>query len=456
LVFGGIKVSWQIAVKIFIKKVNMQRDSKAVGNHAELVKVAEVTICITMEGGLEGIGAMLIRMRELTIQALNDTYTTRQKRMIQLEICQLIKEIDGHANRVEFNSMQLLNRSGVGRFFSRTVRPGIPDIPGGNQFGITVGGAPDKTTNIIHHDRVFSPASGGYLESMILLGSTVPGAGSSNFATLRIPPGHHFALVLNCTTPNVLGRYLISLVSPNGTIFGLHPGSIFDPDDFRVGYEGLISVSMDTSYGHFRQQANLPLGENGTQGTDFYISNTTSDAVGYWTIMLDNLPDSESSTFTLTIAIDISPDFVPSEPPTEAHAFRFPPYPKVWIQAGANSNQGIQFSTLDVRARTLGVRGLNVTTHDSANNALRAIDSALTQINGYRATIGANMNRLEHTARSLLISSENLQDSESRIRNADMAREKKKFVMANILQQAGVSMLAQANQSKEIILRLLR
>ena len=81
---------------------------------------------------------------------------------------------------------------------------------------------------------------------------------------------------------------------------------------------------------------------------------------------------------------------------------------------------------------------------------------ALHRVNMERAYLGAVQNALEHTIRSLGVSSENLQDSESRIRNADMAREMKQFTLHGILQQASMAMLAQANNASNAVLQLIR
>jgi flagellin len=87
---------------------------------------------------------------------------------------------------------------------------------------------------------------------------------------------------------------------------------------------------------------------------------------------------------------------------------------------------------------------------------INALDSAIDDISSVRANLGAVQNRMDFTMRSLDISSENLQDSESRVRNADVAREMMRFTMSNVLQQAAVSMLSQANQMPQNLLQLLR
>lgn len=96
------------------------------------------------------------------------------------------------------------------------------------------------------------------------------------------------------------------------------------------------------------------------------------------------------------------------------------------------------------------------TTATSFDNQLSAIDVAIGQVSTQRSKLGAAQNRLEHTIKNLDTSSENLQASESRIRDVDMAKEMMEFSKNNILQQAATAMLAQANQAPQGVLQLLR
>ena len=93
---------------------------------------------------------------------------------------------------------------------------------------------------------------------------------------------------------------------------------------------------------------------------------------------------------------------------------------------------------------------------EEISQLVKILDDALRIVNFERANLGAIQNRLEYTERSLSISSENLSDAESRIRNADMAREMMDFMQMNVLFQAGMLMLAQANQLPNTILQLLQ
>lgn len=99
---------------------------------------------------------------------------------------------------------------------------------------------------------------------------------------------------------------------------------------------------------------------------------------------------------------------------------------------------------------------LDIGDHDKATAAVEVINTALTSISDQRAKLGAVQNRLEHTIKNLDTSAENLQASESRIRDVDMAKEMMEFTKNNILQQAAQSMLAQANQAPQGVLQLLR
>jgi len=95
-------------------------------------------------------------------------------------------------------------------------------------------------------------------------------------------------------------------------------------------------------------------------------------------------------------------------------------------------------------------------TPEEANRAIGTLDEALKKINKQRADLGAYQNRLDMTIKGLDIGAENLQASESRIRDTDMAAEMVEFTKDSVLSQAGTAMLAQANQSSQNVLSLLR
>ena len=109
----------------------------------------------------------------------------------------------------------------------------------------------------------------------------------------------------------------------------------------------------------------------------------------------------------------------------------------------------------NVTLEALGVVGESVSTKLGAQTSLSALDDALTRVNSVRADLGAVQNRLQSTTNSLAISDENLSAANSRIRDADLALEVSEMTKNNILMQAGISVLGQANQQSQAALKLL-
>ena len=123
---------------------------------------------------------------------------------------------------------------------------------------------------------------------------------------------------------------------------------------------------------------------------------------------------------------------------------------------GANKDQAITVSIATMSASALTVSSLTVSSQPFANDAIATIDTAITAVSTERSKLGAVQNRLEHTIANLAVASENLTSSESRIRDLDLAAETVAFTKNQILQQAGTAILAQANQSPQAVLQLLR
>ena len=126
------------------------------------------------------------------------------------------------------------------------------------------------------------------------------------------------------------------------------------------------------------------------------------------------------------------------------------------LQIGANEGEDMAISIGDMRSRALGLDAVNVMDRDLASRSITIIDNAIDKVSTQRAKLGAYQNRLEYTINNLTTESENLTSAESRIRDADMAKEMMEFTKLNIMLQAGNSMLAQANQQPQNVLSLIR
>lgn len=125
------------------------------------------------------------------------------------------------------------------------------------------------------------------------------------------------------------------------------------------------------------------------------------------------------------------------------------------IQAGANGGQELTLKLPYISLEKMQIKDLNVLDHSNAAISIDRCDEAINYINTERSRMGAYQNRMEHTVLNNDNSSENLQASESKIRDTDIADEMAKYAKYNILQQAGQSILAQANQTTQGVLSLL-
>jgi len=126
----------------------------------------------------------------------------------------------------------------------------------------------------------------------------------------------------------------------------------------------------------------------------------------------------------------------------------------VVLQAGAGANQTMSLNIASMSVAGLGLTGLTVGTQASAETAITTLSTAINTVSSSRATLGAVQNRLEHTFNFIKVAQENMQASESRIRDVDMASEMVNYTKSQILSQAGMAMLSQANLSSRNVLSL--
>ena len=133
------------------------------------------------------------------------------------------------------------------------------------------------------------------------------------------------------------------------------------------------------------------------------------------------------------------------------------------FQVGANADQNIRAYIGTMTASALGLKDIqgednqiSISSPDEANTTIATLDEALKNVNKQRADLGAYQNRMEMAQKGINVAAENTQAAESRIRDADMAKEMTAYTKDNVLLQASQSMLAQANQSSSSVLSLLQ
>ncbi|MCL2197519.1 MAG: flagellin, partial [Defluviitaleaceae bacterium] len=368
------------------------------------------SMLLTTEGGLEEIGNMLQRTRELLVQAANDTNTQDQRNLIQQEIGQLGREILSMQNRVEFNTNRVL---AMGPMMTDTVlnTAAKMDISANNlsvlasqaeaarrdtqaaidllaelPSGATVTGAAKEAV-----------AKANQLQDLVNFGTVIKGTGLDGVAST-------LAYITDAVKITTTGNAGVQLAAANE----------------RMGAIMSQIAKLETSRGGSIMRGAFNTAQ--TQVRTFVNASSSGNNVAFF-------------------------------------------------QVGANASQGINFD-FETVSRAVAGAGWTVSMLSSVTAApgagsgigngvrlspyVAALDASINDVSSVRANLGAVQNRMDFTMRSLDISSENLQDSESRVRNADVAREMMRFTMSNVLQQASVSMLSQANQMPQNLLQLLR
>ncbi|MDE6990380.1 MAG: flagellar hook protein [Lachnospiraceae bacterium] len=394
----------------------------------------------TAEGALTEVHDMLQRMNELAVKASNGTNALSDRQTIQDEVDQLLTEIDRVSETTKFNETYLLK----GDKDTKTVTVNAQDAGidgtltqnttkatftmdklslgdtikiGGTEY--TIGGQLSEVTASLAN------ISAGELVTIDGTQYTVTD-GDNNADKNILKKDDIIAKVAAGSTVVYKGNTLQAMIKDDGTDLGANSAaqSAVDPKKPQVitaqkAYEMIDQeLRLASSIGATKTSATQTKGfaENATDTTkmDFYITKGTVER-------------KEGLTFALHVGAD----------------------------ADMTNKISVQIDALDTAG--LGIQGLNVkdSSGAAATYAIDAIADAVSHVSAQRSLLGAVQNRLEHTINNLDNVVENTTAAESQIRDTDMATEMVKYSNANILSQAGQSMLAQGNQANQGVLSLL-
>jgi len=448
-----------------------------------------VSMIQTAEGALNEVHSMLQRMRELAVQAANDTLTTEDRRAISSELQNLQQEINAIAGRTTFNGKPLLTGS-----LATSVA---------NNSAFAVGsrlGSEGQVTNItINGNLANGTYTFAYNEANNTLSVTGPGGYAANVTlpldnqpapttlTVNDGSGNGFTLQVTNTfrTVDQLGRALA------GRSIQVNSNNVAATSDLRgnpnttirtaLAHVSAIDVSgalaSDTytfSYNQAAQAITLTRGSDGAAQTiNIGTGYTPVPAGGRFTLNFEALgvrisfetttglstPDDIGfglDRYVLTTSGDGSAHFQVG--PNSGHSYVVE-FSRVLVDDNASTPTVLQIldDALDDFADMVdNSPGDNVQQVNAARDLITALDGAISYVNSVRSQLGAAQNRLEHTIANLGVQHENLTASESRIRDVDMAKEMVTFTRNQILQQAGVAVLSQANAMPQSVLQLLR
>jgi flagellin len=365
-----------------------------------------ISLVQTAEGALNESHSILQRMRELAVQSANDTNTDDDRTQIQKEVNQLSQELSRIGSTTEFNTKSLLNGDRatdglnfqIGANQGQTLNVKIGDARG---YALGVAGAASGTGT--HSATLLATAAG---QDEVLAGNyTVALNDTTNLVELRDSAG---AMVATANAAGTVFTAKDTDATPGDERTYTFANALSAGDTVAVTGAAATQTAVATSK-FTATNSGLEAGNYTVSGTS--VSDSSGKVIGTYAAATGNVTDIADATKVLA-----------------------------------------SFAAKPATIGDFEVKGIDLTSTD----AITKIQSAIDSVSDQRSTLGAVQNRLDHTINNLGVAAENLAASESRIRDTDMAAEMMKFTRAQILSQAGTSMLAQANQAPQGVLSLLR
>ena len=407
----------------------------------------------TAEGALNEVQDMLQRMNELAVQAANGTNSENDRAYIQSEIDQLVTEIDRVAETTKFNETYLLKGDGVG---GKYVDMGATDDT--NATGIKLKAGEDQqraqgtVTYSTDRDAVLTVSattdfSADSTETLTIAGASYALKDYADIDDLAA------AISSNTKVNSVDLTYAKELSATNN-------GSA----DFSLTHtnktttvSGDVTFKVASSFASDSKEVTLKIGNDDItftlatkldeEGNLVFDAETTNQSIASELTDLKMSFTEQDGVFTVKTASTMTVNAAATVDDLEFN---------LHVGADSSNTNKIGVAISNMSADGLGVSGIKVTSEKNATDAIDVIASALQQVSKQRSDLGAVQNRLEHTINNLDNVVENTTAAESRIRDTDMAEQMVKFSNLNILAQAGQSMLAQANQSNQGVLSLIR
>ena len=418
-----------------------------------------ISLAQTAEGAMKASGDILQRVRELSVQSANATNSAGDRQAIQAEVGQLVSELDRISQTTEFNGQKLLDGSfgtqqfQVGANANQTITAATANLRTsgyGNNQVLAAGGAGTLAAAGANSTTAGSLAINGALGSAVITvvvnstakanadlinaqkTSTGVGATARNDTSLAIASTGAYTLTLQ--SDNATTQAVSFSVSATGTSDGL-----------AAAVSAINDQSSKTGLTAALNSAGTAVVLTNASGNDMSISDTTVANAGSVTVQkLDSAGAASGGSAVLTADTTAGTATVVG-----------------YITLDAEKSFAADVTTSSILSADAGstlnkVADLDVTTFTKATDALKTVDSAISFISGQRAKLGALQSRFETTINNLSVTSENLSASRSRILDADFAKETANLSRAQILQQAGTAMVAQANQLPQGVLALLR
>lgn len=393
-----------------------------------------ISLIQTASGALDQTQSILQRMRQLSVQSSNDTNTVQDRQNLQSEVTQLTQQIDNISNTTQFNTKDLLN-GGAG--LQTTV---TQQVAGANINWLSVVGGSSATqlgtlgvtaaTAATSAAQTYTLAATAGTQKVTINGHTLSYTATGTAATDAATLGS----LINSNS-SLLGASA-SVSSGALTITNSDVGSASNLTVAAAANALTVAATTTSVTGSDATLTSTGLPTGSYVATGNLINVTSGTYAGMQLQLNGGVMDSATATNN-TASIDVTGNGVMN------------------FQIGANQGQTMSVSIQNMSSAALGVNNVNITSSSGASAAISTIDTALQTVTAQQANLGAYQNRLQDSIANVDTSSQNLTTAQAGITDTNMASAMASFTKDNVLQQAAISMLAQANQQPQLVLKLL-
>ena len=437
--------------------------NQAVRNANDGISLAQVS-----EGALQETTNILQRMRELSVQSANDSNSASDRSNLQKEVIQLQSEINRIADTTTFNGKSLLDgtftsqKFQVGAFANETINISIGNARAdniGTQQVATNGSGTVAVAAVTSATAAVSKVDGA--EDLVISGAL----------------GSATAVVASSDTAKAVADKVNNLTDQTGVSADattkVQIGTVVNTgtNTFELSGSNATAVTISANIASTSDLSNLVTAVNDRQAETGITAELSADKASLTLtseagndIVIANAVDAGAATAnvfnvqgitsagTATTAVTLKGGSTDSTRVTG-----FVDFNSAEIYSVTSAAAGGLFSTANANSSTLSsVSNVDISTQSGSNDALNVLDGALQFVDNARANLGAVQNRFGSTISNLENVSQNVAAARSRVQDADFAQESAKLAKSQILQQAGISMLAQANSSSQSVLSLLR
>ena len=409
-----------------------------------------ISLAQTAESALEELTNNLQRIRELSVQSANATNSASDRSALDQEVQQRLAEINRIASQTSFNGQKVLDGSfgsaqfQVGANVGETIAVNLTTGVRADQLGQIATSTGTAVTSSALTDGGLTLAVGQ--STSVAVGASTAGSQAGQTADSAYAKVNAISAAgvsaLTATATNVTSGTFSTVSSAGGlstynlTVNGV---SIYAGTDNVAAGASLSASDVAAQVNLFSAQTGVSASVSGTtftltaaDGRNVVVAETIANGTG-GTASGTGIAAAQEGTLRGTITLSASENIT---------------------LGGTYAAIGFAGTSIAVDSNTLS--GISVTSVANSNTAIQRVDAALTSVSSLRSQFGAIQNRFESTIANLQAVSENLTASRSRIQDADFAAETAALTRAQILQQAGVAVLAQANAAPQVVLGLLR